>query len=271
MSDLPHLPAHLREHHRATIVRVVDRYAAGRGVLALILAGSVIRGEGDANSDIDFVLVVNEATQAERAARNALCVYDPEIATYPGGYADGKVIDVPFLQEVAERGNEVARAAFEGAVLAHCADERVPSLLARIPVYQERGHEDRLASFRAQLQVAQWYVGEAEKRADRYLLMKSASDLAFWSARLVLAHNRMLYPFHKWLFKRLAGAADKPEGLQPAIDRLLAESCRLHADALADLVLQWRDWPDGGEAWPQRFMRDTEWAWRRGAAPVSDW
>jgi len=271
MTVLPQLPSHVRDHHRATMARVVERYAAAPGVLALILGGSVIRGEGDANSDIDFMLVVDAATQAERAARNTLCIYDPEIATYPGGYADGKVVDVAFLQEVAERGNEVARAAFEGAVLAHCVDDGVPPLLARIPVYQDAGHANRLASFLAQLQVAQWYVGEAEKRADRYLLMKSASELAFWSARMVLAHNRMLYPFHKWLFRRLERAAEQPAGLREAIDRLLTEPCRLHADALAELVLQWRDWPNGGEAWPQRFMRDTEWAWRRGAAPVSDW
>ncbi|WP_341676901.1 nucleotidyltransferase domain-containing protein [Niveibacterium sp. SC-1] len=269
--SLPDLPTHVRPHHRATIARVIERHATQPGVLALILAGSVIRGEGAENSDIDFMLVVDLATQAERAARNALCIYDPEAATYEGGYADGKVVDVAFLEEVAGRGNEVIRAAFEGAVVAHCVDARIPPLLARIPVYQDAGHEERLASFRAQLQVSQWYVGEAEKRTDRYLLMKSAADLAFWSARLILAHNRMLYPFHKWLFRRLAAAPEQPAGLQAAIDCLLAEPARRHGDALAELVLQWRDWPDGGEAWPQRFLRDTEWAWRRGAAPVADW
>jgi len=270
-ATLPDLPAHVRAHHRDTMARVLERHATQAGVLALILAGSVIRGEGGEASDIDFMLVVDSATQSERAARNALCIYDPEAATYEGGYADGKVVDIAFLEEVAERGNEIIRAAFEGAVIAHSVDARIPPLLARIPVYQEAGHEERLASFRAQLQVAQWYVGEAEKRADRYLLMKSATDLAFWSARLILAHNRMLYPFHKWLFRRLAAAPEQPAALQAAIDRLLAEPSRHHADALAGLVLQWRDWPDGGEAWPQRFLRDTEWAWRRGAAPVTDW
>jgi hypothetical protein len=54
-------------------------------------------------------------------------------------------------------------------------------------------------------------VGEAAKRDDPYLAGWAASRLALLACRLVLAHNRVLYPYHKWLLRTVAEVPDRPD------------------------------------------------------------
>ena len=56
-----------------------------------------------------------------------------------------------------------------------------------------------MQGFVAQLQALQWYMGEAENLDNPYLRHWVAADLVLMGYRLILAHNRMLFPYHKWL------------------------------------------------------------------------
>jgi hypothetical protein len=68
-----------------------------------------------------------------------------------------------------------------------------------------------MISFYSQIIVYHWYIGEAEKRNDTYLTRRSAVDLVLFCGRLILAHNQMLYPYHKWFMRQLDKAPDKPD------------------------------------------------------------
>lgn len=109
-----------------------------------------------------------------------------------------------------------------------------------------------------------------DKRQDRYLAMHVASELVLYGGRMVLAHNRVLYPYHKWFMRALAEAPLKPAGLMELIDAVLARPCAETAGRFADAVLSFTDWPKPAEGWGARFMYDVEWAWRRGAAALGD-
>ncbi|MFZ5823722.1 MAG: hypothetical protein ACOY94_05235 [Bacillota bacterium] len=261
----------MREHHRRTVERLVQQFAEDPRFPALIVGGSVARGWDKEDSDLDIILVATAEEYARRSPSGDFHYLATDVCDYPGGYVDGKVVDMAFLHDVAERGSEPARAAFVGAMLAY---SRIPGLqetLSAIPVYPQREQKSRLESFHAQVLAMRWYMGEADKRDNRYLRMHVASDLVLYGGRMILAHNRILYPYHKWLLKALSEAPLKPQGLMERIDELLANPCRETANRFCDCILGFTDWPAPPEGWAARFMHDVEWPWRRGATPLADW
>lgn len=257
-------------HHQTTIERLTAHYAADPAYDALIITGSVVKGLARPDSDVDFTLVATSAEYARRAAQHDYHVYSTAFSDYDGGYVDGKIIDIAFLHEVADRGGEPARAAFESAVIAFSRVDGLDALLARIAAYPEAQHVHKLQSFYAQLQAMQWYVGEAERLGNRYLLLHSASQVVLFGGRMILAHNRVLFPYHKWFMTALAQAADRPPQLMTLIDDLLAAPSKARADALCDAIFSFTDWPQPPEGWPARFMHEAEWAWRKGCAPIGE-
>ena len=120
------------------------------------------------------------------------------------------------------------------------------------------------------MQAHQWFVGEAEKRGDAYLMMHASSQLVLFGGRMILAHNRMLYPFHKWFTTMLRRAPDKPENFLTLMDGLLAEPSKARADAFCECLFNFTEWDIPGEGWGVRFMHDSEWTWRNGSPAIED-
>ncbi len=260
----------MKAQHQRTVDRLIEHFQADPAFPALVVGGSIARGWEREDSDVDIILVATDEEYARRAPARALHYYTTDFCDYPGGYVDGKIVNVAFLEEVAEKGSEPARAAFSGALLAYSRLPELEGLLRRIPVYPEALRRARIQSFFAQVQALLWYVGEAEKRGDRYLLNKMSADLVLYGGRLILAHNRILFPFHKWFMLELEQAPAKPASLLALANQLLANPSKANADLFAQSILTFAEWEAPPEGWPSRFMEDTEWAWRRGCAPLAE-
>jgi hypothetical protein len=258
-------------HHLATIDRLIDRFQADSNFLALLIGGSLVKGYGNQDSDVDFMLIATDEEYARRLPTRALTYYATDLCDYPGGYVDGKIVNVAFLEEVADRGSEPARSAFESVIVSYARVPQLAELLDRITAYPEATHTAKLQSFHAQLLAQQWFVGEAEKRANQYLMMHAVSELVLFGGRMLLAYNQLLYPYHKWFLRRLQDAPQKPAGVMDLIDQLLHEPSKANADRFCETILNFTAWPAPPEGWPARFLEDTEWAWRRGSAAVGDW
>ena len=258
-------------HHQRAIDRLIDRFQADPNFLALLIGGSLVKGYGSEDSDVDFMLIATDEEYARRLPERALTYYTTDLCDYPGGYVDGKIVNAAFLEEVADRGSEPARSAFENVIVAYSLVPHLDDLLRRITAYPEAVHTAKLQAFYAQLLAMQWYVGEGEKRSNTYLMLHAVSELVLFGGRLILAHNRMLYPYHKWFLRRLQDAPQKPDDLLELIDQLLHEPGKANADRLCDAILNFTAWPAPSEGWPARFLEDTEWAWRRGSAAVGEW
>ncbi len=261
----------LYPHHQRAVERLIDRFKDDPNYLALIIGGSLVKGFGNEDSDVDFMLIATDEEYARRQSDRALTYYATDLCDYPGGYVDGKIVNVAFLEEVVNRGSEPARAAFEKVIVAYSHLPQLDDLLQRITAYPEATHTVKLQSFYAHLLAQQWFVGEAEKRDNKYLMMHAVSELVLFGGRLILAHNRMLYPYHKWFLRRLQDAPEKPDNLMALIDQLLNEPSKANADRFCEAILNFTAWPTPPEGWPARFMEDTEWAWRRGSAAIGDW
>jgi len=252
------------------IAKLVGRYRDDPGALALVLSGSVAKGFEREDSDIDFMLVVSdEEFEARRKARD-LCIYIGDLGDYPGGYGDGKRISLKFMESVAERGTEPARFAFVGAKPQFSRLKGLEELLARITAYPEHERADKIEAFYGQMEAARWFVGEAERHGNRYLLTRFAADLVLFGGRLILAHNRVLYPFHKWMHRELERVPEKPAGFMEAAAAVIDRPGEATAVAFRDLVAGFRDWGVDPHRWPGRFMEDSEMNWLFGKAPVAD-
>src|SRR5215831_19570096 len=152
---------YLQLHHLQVIERLKGLFQDDPRFLALLVGGSLVKGWGDVNSDVDIVLVVTEEEYARRVATNDLGYLNWEICGYPDGYVDGKIVDEAFLHDVAQRGSEPARAAFRNMQIAFSHLPHLEELLKRIPVYQEEEREAKMRAFYCQVQAHCWFVKEA--------------------------------------------------------------------------------------------------------------
>ncbi len=260
------------DHHKKTIENLIDHLKEDPRFPAMIIAGSVAKGRAKENSDVDFMLVATDEEFRERQSSARLHFTADDLCESPT-YSDGKVINLQFLRDVARRGSEPARAAFLDAFIGYSRNPEVETLLQQIPVYQVAEQQEKMISFYSQVIVHQWYVGEAEKRQDAYLIRRSAADLVLFAGRLILAHNQMLYPYHKWFIHQLQNAPDKPDNFLDLADRLLKQPSKQNADLLTECVLAFKDWPKpphGNDGVCARFFEDSEWNWKNGTTPIYD-
>jgi hypothetical protein len=245
----------------------VERFASDPGVLALVVGGSVAHGLARPESDVDFFLVLEDAEIERRAA---IAFADASIADYDGGYADVKLVTTAFVAEVAERGSEPARWAFQDAFVVWSGADGIDAALAAAAAYPEAEREQKLWDFVAHAAVAAWYLGESERRNDPYLPLYASSRLVLYAGRAILAHNRMLFPFHKWFLNELGRAPEKPDGLLDLVDELLRAPTTAVASQLVSDVQDFTGiHPTPGEN-ATSFMRRTEWSWRTGGAPFDE-
>ena len=260
----------MRAHHEQAIQKLAEHFSEQEGYLAVIIGGSVAKGVASEYADIDAMLVVNEALHQELKRENRLTYFSTTFCDYPGGYVDGKIVTLDYLRAAAERGNEPTRAAFTGAFAAYSSSPEIDDLITRIPVYQKSEKPDKLRSFYAQFEAAYWYLGEAAKRGDRYLLLRAASDMVLYGGRLILAHNEILYPYHKLFLGELERAPDKPENLMDTVHRLLEETSTEAAQTFHEAVRSFRQWADPPEPWNLRFIKETELAWLDHSPYIGD-
>ena len=267
----------LLAHHRQTIQRLADAYRDDPNFPALIIGGSVAKGWARPDSDVDFMIVATEAEFDRRRRsttpgelfinRTDLCDDD-----YPGGgYVDGKIISVSFLEKLAQHGNEPSRAAFNGAFLAYSHLPGLEELIKQIPVYPEHDRDKRMRSFYCMAFMGRWLMNEATRHNNPYTINRAASQLVLYAGRLILAYNRTLYPFHKWLMQALEEARDKPADLIKHMHALLNEPTPENADTLFEQVkaLVDLDVPDlEAYTW---FMTEVEWSWMSDSTPLEDW
>ena len=258
------------DHHQRAIERLADAYRDDPEFRALIVGGSVAKGYARPDSDVDFLIVATDESFERRKASRDLFINRRDLCDYEGGFVDGKIVDLAYLSDVAQKGNEPSRAAFEGAFVAFSHIPDLADLLERIPVYPQAGHEERIRAFYSMAFIQHWLIHEAERHGNRYAVLRAASQLALFAGRLILAHNRRLFPYHKWLPRVLNAVPDKPRELMNRFNDLVENPCGDHASALFEAVRDFRDWGVSDLDAYTWFMTDVEWSWMTGATPLED-
>jgi len=260
----------MHPHHTQSIQNVTEYFQRDPEVLALLLGGSIAHGFETPASDVDIMIVVSDADYKKRLEENRVHFFNLDLCTYEGGYVDGKYIDPSFLEQVKQKGSEPARFAFAGSRVLFSRIDGLGEEICRIAEYPRAGKAERVQRFYAQFEAWHWYCQESLRLKNQYLLGTSVSKFILFSGRLILAHNELLYPYHKWFLRVLDGASDKPDGLLDAIHELNAVPSLENVEALYEKVKNFRAWIAGEFSWPTQFMFDSELNWMDGKTPVDD-
>jgi hypothetical protein len=260
----------MHANHQRAIDRLTEHFKDDPRFLALIIGGSIAKGRAKENSDVDIMLVATDEEYALRQAHDDYHYYTRDFTDYEDGYVDGKIVDMQFIRDVADHGSDPARSAFAGTILAFSRAPELEDLLLKIPRYREEDHRDKIISFYSQVLLLNWFILEAEKRNDIYLLNHAASELVLFGGRLILAHNRVLYPYHKWFMWELRNTEQKPANFIELAESLLKTPSKTTAQAFVDSISNFQDWGVTIGQAVVRFMKESEWNWRYGPPPVQD-
>ncbi|MFC4306332.1 nucleotidyltransferase domain-containing protein [Cohnella boryungensis] len=261
----------MHDYHKQALTNLVEELSPDPTFLAIITGGSVAQGIAKETSDVDVYLVVTDEAYEERKKDNRLSYYNNQICDYPGGYIDGKIINLRFLELAAERGSEPTRYSFTGSTAFFSRIPDLDRLLSRIPVYPESNRDKNLTDFFAQLYLyAYYFAGEAEKKNNPYLLSHSASNVVLFASRIILAHNRILFPCHKTLMTAVASAPEKPDQYVERVNELLAHPTHAKCVDLAKMILAFRDSGISFDQAVSLFVENNEWNWLEHPAPLQD-
>ena len=256
------------EHHRRAIDALVAAVAHQGTFQAVIVVGSVVTGRARPASDIDVYLVASEDEYAARRARGELAWFAP--CDYEDGYVDGKIISMAFLEAAAERGSEPTRSSFHGALVAHSTVARLQELVDQIPVYPEATRTRNIQDFYSYFALHSFYFArQALEREEPFLLTHSLSKVVLYAGRLILAHNRVLFPCPKQLLDAVASCPEKPEGAVPRSLELLRSPTAERLDDYMALINGFTDWGVPYEQVLTRFMELDEWSWLAGEPALS--
>jgi predicted nucleotidyltransferase len=257
-------------HHSQSIQNVKEYFERDPEVQALLLSGSIAHGFQSPSSDVDIMIFVSEDDYQKRFQAGQLHFFNRDLCTYEGGYVDGKYLSLNFVKQVSEKGSEPARFAFEGGQVLFSRVDGFEEDICKIADYPVAEKAERIKRFYAQFEAWHWYCGEALSKGNGYLLGMSVSKLVLFGGRLILAHNKVLYPYHKWFLKVLECAKEKPSNLLACIEALTESPTAETIEAFYETVKSFQPWSDNPYHWPVQFLLDSELNWMDGRTPVDD-
>ncbi len=260
----------MHPHHIQSIQNVREYFERDPEVLALLLSGSIAHGFESETSDVDILIFLSEDEYQKHLQLGQVTFFNMDLCTYPGGYVDGKYLSLSFLQQVAEKGSEPARFAFEGSQILFSKVQGFEQEIRKVVAYPVAEKAERIQRFAAQLEAWHWYCGEALKQGNQYLLDTAVSKLILFGGRLILAHNEMLYPYHKWFLKVLERAKDRPADFMACLQALSAEHTAENVEAFYQTIKSFQEWTQNPYGWGAQFMLDSELNWMDGKTPVDD-
>ncbi len=260
----------IKAHHQRGINNLVNVYKDDPRYPALIIGGSVAKGLARDDSDVDFMILTTDEEYNRRISEDNLFINRTDLTDYEHGFVDGKIINLEYLNKVAEKGNEPTRAAFDGAFLAYSQIDGLEDLMQRIHTYPEQGRDKRIKSFYSMAFIQHWLMGEANRHDNLYTKSRAASQLALFSGRLILAHNRILFPYHKWFMQYLERCEEKPKGFIDNINKLLREPNSTNSEILFQSLKEMKDWGVTDLEAFEWFLDEVELSWTRDSTPLED-
>ncbi|MGC5224708.1 nucleotidyltransferase domain-containing protein [Micromonospora sp. DT81.3] len=283
------------EQQERALAAYIDTVREHPATLAVIVVGSVARGDERAESDVDVYLVVDDASFTAASAENRLAWIERRDADYPGSYIDIKLSSPGYLAAAAEHGDDPTRASFAGARVAYArrdasrvdessvdgssVDESsvdgssvdapdLDDLIGRITRLPDGEWEERVRSHLAQVRLhGGYFLRQAAERGDEFLLRHAALHLALAAARAAFAADRTLLQGPKYVSRTLRGVPT-PEGFLEAWDDVVACPGLDTGERLMRLVEEWLGDRLDADRTLSTFIRDNELAWLRGGVPA---
>ncbi len=197
-------------HHAESIENLIAYFRPMPGLTALILGGSVAKGNERPDSDIDAIVIVSEEAYASLAAQNRFAEVIAGHCTYEGGYFDVKYKTKRMLEEAALYASEPTRNAYVKARVLFSSDPAIEPLLERIAAYPENERMQKIRCFNADLQLNRGYFLRCVPENNAYMRAHLAQEIVYSVYRLILLENRVLFPSNRRLEEAVRGCKKRP-------------------------------------------------------------
>ena len=260
------------QHHLDSIEKMKEYFRPTEGIIALVLGGSVAKGNERPDSDLDALVILTPEAYAKKLAegRTAECVFGH--CTYDGGYFDVKYMTKDYIQAAAQHGSEPTRNSFVGARVLFSSDPEVAEILPKIGVFPLWEREDKMLSFYGNYRLNSGYFLKGCK-AEGYLRLLSVGQVVYSVYRMILQENEMLFPCNRRLEETVEAAPRKPEGIVELGRRAVATQRDEDVDAFSQAYFQWTTWhfPEDPSLPQARYTQDFEQWWYRPRPLVNEW
>ena len=197
-------------HHEESIEKLKTYFRNEEGVIAIVLDGSIVKGNERLDSDVDAIIVVTEERYRALEAANRLAEVVTGYCTYEGGYFDIKYKTKRILERAAQSASEPTRNAFVKAQVIYTTDEEIQPLVDKIAAYPEAERADKIKCFNADLQLNRGYFLHCVKEDNAYMRAHLAQEIVYSVYRLILAENRVLFPCNRRLEETVQKCERRP-------------------------------------------------------------
>ena len=250
------------KHREDSIQNLINYYKDTDGVIAVVLDGSVVKGNARADSDIDAIVVVTEEKFAELKAQNRMTEVIGGHCTYEGGYFDVKYKTKALLRAAAARASEPTRNAYVKAKTVFSKDAEIAPLVEKIAAYPEAERAAKIHCFQANLELNRGYFMSCVPESNAYMRAHMAQEIVYSVYRLILAENRTLFPCNRRLEETVAACKKRPDNILALgakfLNDITPENCEKFVGAftaqtslpmkqdlnklLSDYTLYYEDW-----------------------------
>lgn len=262
------------QHHIDSIQKLKEYFIDMDGMIAIVLDGSVVKGNARPDSDIDAIIVVTEEKFAELAAQNRLAEVIAGHCTYEGGYFDIKYKTKAILQRSARYASEPTRNAYVKAQVLYSKDKEIEELVPRIAAYPEHETADKIRCFNANLQLNRGYFLHCVPESNAYMRAHLADEIVYSVYRLILIENRILFPCNRRLEETVQQCSRRPENILELGTKFLREITPENCEAFVTAFWRQSGLPlteDVSENCSQYVKFYEDW-WMRERAPFpNEW
>ena len=222
-------------HHEESIERLGQYFQGRESVIAVVLDGSVVKGNARPDSDIDAIVVVTEEAYSRLANENRLAEVIHGHCTYPEGYFDIKYKTKRILTYAAERASEPTRSAYIGARVLWSKDAEIAPIVAKISAYPEGEVAGKIACFWANLKLNADYFLNCTGTDNAYMRAHLAQEIVYSVYRLILIENRVLFPCNRRLEGAVRACKKRPADILELgaafLKDVSADTCAAFVDA----------------------------------------
>lgn len=182
-------------------------------MIAIVLDGSIVKGNARPDSDVDAIVVVTQEKYEALKAENRLAEVIAGHCTYEGGYFDIKYKTKRIMERAALHASEPTRNAFVKAKVIYATDSEIQPLVEKIASYPEAERAEKVKCFNANLQLNRGYFLYCVKEDNAYMRAHLAQEIVYSVYRLILAENRELFPCNRRLEGTVQKCKRRPENI----------------------------------------------------------
>ncbi|MCL1883143.1 MAG: nucleotidyltransferase domain-containing protein [Defluviitaleaceae bacterium] len=249
------------KHHKESLLEMRGYYQNDDDVIALILGGSVAKGEERPDSDLDGMVIITDQAYEKRKAEGNLTDYITDKCTYQGGYFDIKYFNKGYLEAAAERGSDPTRNSFIKAKVIFSSDSDIEKIIGRIPIYPKEKKQERIKLFYSILHYANGYFySNAVKNNDHYMLDKCRFEIVYAGLRMLYAYNEVFFPCHMRLIEYTNRLPQKPNRIVELARAVNEKKDVESKNAFVDAVLGFTNWGVNANSYVERMEQTWQYS-----------